>query len=265
MQKNKNITLVIVIAFIILAACAYVKFLNYDKVQKEKIAELEEQIALLNERITIKDDSIWKKDTYNYLAIGNSITIHDYADYWWNNECGMAASSPENDYFHLVTDGLKEKEGMVTSKAYSFIIWETLATDRAETLAFLDEYLSNDLDLITIQLGENATDLTTFESDYGYLIAYIKEKAPNAAIYVIGDFWIREDRDEQKERAAKNNDVTYISLDEIKENKDYMAGMGTTVYDNDGSEHVINHNAVANHPGDKGMEYIANKILDEIL
>jgi hypothetical protein len=43
----------------------------------------------------------------------------------------MAASVPEKDYVHLVTEGLKEHEGEVTSYAYNFAVWETLASDRA--------------------------------------------------------------------------------------------------------------------------------------
>ena len=47
----------------------------------------------------------WNSDDYNYLAIGNSITIHPLNEYWWN-ECGMAATTVENDYVHLVASAL---------------------------------------------------------------------------------------------------------------------------------------------------------------
>lgn len=112
----------------------------------------------------------------------------------------MAASVPEKDYFHLVTEGIKEHERGVTAYAYNFATWETLASDRAETLSLMDGYLSGELDMITIQLGENAKNLSTFESDFEYLISYIKDKAPNASLYVIGDFWSKEDRDDQKKK-----------------------------------------------------------------
>lgn len=56
--------------------------------------------------------------------------------------------------------------------------------------------------------------------------------------------------------------VTYISLDEIKNNASYEVGLSATVYGDDGSSHTVEHNGVARHLGDNGMEYIANAILN---
>lgn len=94
----------------------------------------------------------WNSDDYNYLAIGNSITIHLLNEYWWN-ECGMAATSAENDYVHIVTSTLDAK-----SYAYNFATWELMGHDRGETLPLLDGLLSEELVLVTIQLSENASD-----------------------------------------------------------------------------------------------------------
>lgn len=173
----------------------------------------------------------------------------------------MAASALENDYVHLVEKGLEEND--VTTCAYNFSVWETMATDRAETLILLDPYLSNYLDLVTIQLGENVDDTTTFESDFEYLITYIKDHATNADIYIVGDFW-KSSTDALKQMAAENMGVNYVSLAEIQGISEYQVGKGTIVYGEDGSEHLIEHDGVASHPGDKGMEYIANAILDAI-
>jgi hypothetical protein len=186
--------------------------------------------------------------------------MHPYTSYWWSED-GMAASVPEKDYVHLVADGLRSNEGEVTSYAYNFAVWETLSSDRAETLILLDDYLSEKIDLITIQLGENANDISTYESDFEELIAYVREKAPNASVCVIGDFWSNEDRDEQKEAAAASMQVPYVSLAEIKDNSDYMVGMGATVYGDDGEAHTVEHSGVATHPGDNGMAYIAREVL----
>ena len=200
---------------------------------------------------------------YNYLAIGNSITKHPLADYWWN-ECGMAATSADNDYYHIVLNHLKEKKDVVSSNAYNFSIWETLYTDRAETLEILDYYLDESLDLITIQLGENAQNLDTFESDFEYLINHIKEKSPSAEVIVIGDFWENEGRDEMKKETAENCGVKYISLNEIKDKKEYECGVGTEVFGEDSEPHIVEHAGVAAHPNDKAMKYIADKIIENI-
>ena len=70
----------------------------------------------------------------------------------------MAATSPENDYYHIVLKQLKERNGEVSSYAFNFVVWETLYTDRAETIDVLDCYLDESLDLVTVQLGENISD-----------------------------------------------------------------------------------------------------------
>ena len=54
--------------------------------------------------------------------------------------------------------------------------------------------------------------------------------------------------------------MCFVSLSEIKGNADYQAGLGTIVYDKNGNEHVIEHEGVAAHPGDKGMKYIAEAV-----
>lgn len=43
----------------------------------------------------------------NLLFIGNSITKHGKCSYW-PGEWGMAASSPENDYVHLLVNKLRK-------------------------------------------------------------------------------------------------------------------------------------------------------------
>ena len=197
----------------------------------------------------------------NYLAIGNSITLHDICDYWWTN-CGMAASEPAKDYFHIVNEELRKHNSLINSYAYSSSVWETLAHDRAESLILIDPYLNENINIITIQLGENVTDLTTFESDYEYLIRHIKQKCPNAQIITVSDFWENGERDHMKIRASERCGVSVADITAIKENKDYMCGLDSEVTGDDGEKHIVKHAGVAIHPGDKGMRYIADKIIE---
>ena len=174
---------------------------QYEKWQSEQINDLryqvqslQEESARLNVQIgdllpqfeSLQDKVAYSDDAYNYLAIGNSITIHGLADYWWN-EVGMAATRADKDYVHLVADHLKDTYGDVCYYAVNFFKWEDQAHDRAETYEVIDPYLSSKLDLISIQLSENVSDTTTFEQDFESLIDHIRENAPDAAVYVIGD------------------------------------------------------------------------------
>ena len=206
---------------------------------------------------------------FNYLAIGNSITQHGICDYWWNKH-GMAASKEDKDYVHLVKNGIedkikerkgKERKGKdisVTALAYNYYLWEVQALDRAET------YLSDKINLITIQLGENVVDKTTLKEDFVELIKYIKVKAPNAKILLIGEFWKDDEKDAAKRYAAELCKIDFIDLSQIQNLDEYKAGIGTAVFDKNGNKHIIEHKGVAEHPNDKGMEFIANSILDKI-
>ena len=205
-------------------------------------------------------DTGWIKDGFNYLAIGNSITQHGITSYWWN-EVGMAASDADHDYFHLVLKHLEENNSKVKGIAYNFYIWEVQSHDRDEALSMLDPFLSPDLDLVTIQLGENVNDLTTLQKDYVSLLQYIRAKAPDARILVIGDFWNSENRNEIKEAAANEANAEFVSLDGIASNDSYYCGTGTTVYDAEGNAHTVEHDGVARHPGDAGMDAIAGRII----
>ena len=159
---------------------------------------------------------------------------------------------------------LEDKYTNVNSESYGFATWEVLHTDRAETLTMIEPYLNENIDLITIQLGENARELNTFESDFEYLITYIAQKSPNAKIIVIGDVWESNGRDAMKKEAADKCGVTFIDMSEIKDNSIYQCGIKSVVYDYDGNPHIVEHEGVAKHPGDSGMQYIADAIISTL-
>lgn len=214
---------------------------------------------------------------YNILFVGNSITRHNKTSVWWSDERGMASSSLEKDYVHLLKTNLQDfatdlkpsAEDGVNSYAFNYSIWETQVNDREETYNILDTYMENaeDLDCVVIQLGENVlyNSDSTFKQDYSSLIAHIKSEAQNATIITVGDFWPDSAKDKIKKEAASSEHVGYADLSAIQGKEEYMAGMGTLVEGDDGQEHKINHEGVAKHPGDKGMQYIANSVLTEII
>ena len=199
---------------------------------------------------------------YNYLAIGNSITVHPITDFWWG-EWGMAATKASSDYYHLVLEDLQKKYNNVNSVAWNYSVWENQAHDRTETYIQLDEFLDADINLITIQLSENVSDLTSFGIDFESLLGHIQDICPNARIIVIDDFWNGE-KSEIKRNVCEKKGICFIDLSDLRGKEEYMVGIGTAVEGNDGIEHIVEHSGVAVHPNDNAMLTIAERIIDEV-
>lgn len=128
------------------------------------------------------------EDTYDYVALGNSITCNEIEEgLWWGN-WGMAASSEEKDYVHLVSNWLGgQSVRPVTTTVLDLKKWE-VAQKRDDILADYETYFNEHTDLITIQTGENITDYRdTLTMDYLNLVDFVKKKAPNALILMLGE------------------------------------------------------------------------------
>ena len=130
----------------------------------------------------------------------------------------MAADRPENDYVHLVAAHLSKKRNHVEFQSVCFQDWETNeAGDRDSYLKDLDDVLSEDLDLITVQLGENITEDTPVTvKDYTNLIDYLKKEAPDAKIIFLGQIlWNNDEVQSIKQQAAAEYGIPFINLDDV--------------------------------------------------
>ena len=93
------------------------------------------------------------------LFFGNSITRHEpNAEIGWHGDWGMAASSKEKDYVHLIVAELDKKYGKVDYCIAQGAMWEWEYRRTDEVLA---EYYSAvkefDADIVIIRIGENIT------------------------------------------------------------------------------------------------------------
>lgn len=213
--------------------------------------------------------------TYNYLAIGNSVTRwegkpEEVNQIWWS-DYGMAADCPENDYVHRVASYLEGRQKSVEVEAVCFQEWEcNEAGDRDSYLKELDNVVDEDLDLVTVQLGENITEKAPVTvQDYTTLINYLKEEAPDAQIIFLGQImWSNDEVQNIKQQAAAECGVAFINLDDVRTEEQYKAGIGMEVLGDDGKMHAINNEVVAEHPNNLGMQVIADRInqtVDEYL
>ena len=228
--------------------------------QAQQISELIGKTEYLEEKLSqttdyYNYDTAYSEDAFNYFAIGNSLTLITS----WGR--GICSTRPDNDYFHLVGSELESRHGSVVSYAYNFSPWER-AADRASTLDLIDGYLSEMLDLVTIQLGENVFYTTTYETDLVNLIEYVQQKCPNAQIIVVGDWWDTEKNETRRIAASKTNS-DFADLSEIIWDKSYQSETGQICYLQDGSAIQVTEGASA-HPGDLGMRYIADRVIEKL-
>lgn len=112
----------------------------------------------------------------------------------------------------------KEHDNNVVAYPFNFAMWER-ASDRSANLTLLDVFLS--IDLVTIQLGENVGDLTTFKNDLESLIKYVHNKAPKAKIIVIGDWW-DQNRNDLRRMAFLNTNSLFVDLSDIMNKPEYQ-------------------------------------------
>ena len=257
------IALLLVVALLTTSIIFYQDKVALQKTLKDTQTELESTSRELNARIEAEKDK-----TFDYLAIGNSITQHPVVEGLWWGEWGMAASDEEHDFYHLVTKAIEGKYKSTSSNVLNYTIWESPYYDRQHTLKFLDGYLNEDLDFITIDLGENCikgNDQSSEEfqeeltRDYADLVDYIAEKCPKAKIVMIGCYWERPESDAAKQVVCQDKKIDYIDLSSIR-GSEYRVGE-RDVQGADGQTHTIDVGPVAEHPGDLAMQYIADQVV----
>lgn len=212
------------------------------------------------------------QSTYRFLAFGNSLTQHPPTSFWWNT-CGMAASKPENDWVHRVTQRLKMQYGNIETDVIHNGINSDIPTQeiRNQVEERVKKLSETPYSLITIQEGDNVemqSHLDTYEEKLTWLITMLKKYNPQAQIVIIGNFHvdtrIKTACENLQKEVATRYGCSYADLSHLKENKAYCSAVGDIVYDAQGSPHHVDSWTVARHPNDKGMEYIAYKVLEQL-
>ena len=131
---------------------------------------------------------------------------------------------------------------------------------------FVDPYLSPDLDLVTVQLGENVSvierPVSGYRDDLKELVLYIRKKCPSAQIIMIDDFWDNR-KSEIRREVAEETDIDFADLSEIRGKKEYQSEAGIEFLLSNGKTETVSEEA-ATHPGDSGMAYIADRVIEKI-
>lgn len=189
------------------------------------------------------------------LFLGNSITLHGVAaEIGWYSAYGMAASSEDKDYVHILMRMIKE----ITPDP-SFCICQGSAWERSykEGNKLHGKYEAASrfgADIIVMRLVENCPfsdpDGEAFRRELGGLLDYLDSEKKAKPVITTG-FW-HHPLDGEIERFATEGGYPLVRLGDLGED-DRMKAVG-----------LFDHEGVAAHPGDLGMQAIAERIFEKI-
>lgn len=211
-----------------------------------------------------------KQPVKKWIALGNSITKHGVTPFWWG-EWGMAATTSDKDYVHVLNKLLEDKySNEISFKTINIGGWET--DFKAFNKESLDKDLAGDEDLVVIRLGENVPSTeaayASYEEELEALVLYLKSKSPKANYIMTGNFWTNKKKDTIQQKVAEKCNCTWVPLDHL-DTPEYKSTMDAKVFGDDGEWHLISSGGeiapgVAAHPSDKGMAAIADVIFKSI-
>lgn len=210
------------------------------------------------------------------LVLGNSVTLHGVAEQiGWPLYCGMAASAPEKDYVHLFTAGVEERVGHVLRVSPGAT--EETAEDGAVTTlppnvlniadilerqypTYTNERLQAQIDyapdLVVLQCGENTPretlDASAFEVALRTLLDGLRDAGDPLVLVTSQILGGGGPLDEAKQRVCA----------ELPERRKYV-DLSTFGSDpaNFASAEPYYTGIIVGHPGDKGMQTIADALL----
>jgi lysophospholipase L1-like esterase len=194
------------------------------------------------------------------LFLGNSITLHGPApSIGWTGNWGMAASAEDKDYVHLVTADVTKAAGAKPETMARNIADFERGHDKFDIAGEYKAELTFQADLIIVAIGENVPDLATDEARAKYATAFTKlltelKRNGNPVLFVRSSFWANAAKDDIMRKASADAGATFIDISKLGGDPSNSAS----------SERKIDHAGVAAHPGDKGMQAIANAIFAAI-
>ena len=190
------------------------------------------------------------------MFVGNSITLHEYKpSIGWHNEWGMAASAQEKDYVHLLIDKIHAVRPDAVCAVCQGGQWELNYTAPDEVLfPLFEEGRDFGADIIVMRLIENVSqkelNLAVLEEKYGSFVKFLGSKKGAKVIFTTS-FW-KHPGDPALRGLAEKWNCPLIPLGDLGE-RDEMMALG-----------LFEHSGVAMHPGDLGMQTIADRIWAEL-
>lgn len=192
-----------------------------------------------------------KGDIKSVLILGNSIVEHGPApQIGWNGSWGMAATTRDSDFVHLLISAIKEKDPAVT---FAFANIGGFEFKKDFNYSRLDSFAAPDM--LILRFSENVNDTTVNKEElvknYDKIIHYIDPEDKAVKVIVTGIWHRPKTHMIQKEYASKHH---YLFV----RNDDLLADSSNT------ARGLFANKDVAAHPSDKGMRQIKERIWEQI-
>jgi hypothetical protein len=194
------------------------------------------------------------------LILGNSITLHGPAPaIGWLGNWGMAASVKEKDFAHLVLSSVSKKTGTAPQAMIKNIAEFERQFATYDVDGKLKEAFAFHADLVIVAIGENVPALTTDKAKLQFADGLRKLlKGLNGdhrpTIVVRSCFWANKAKDQILRQECQAAGGIFVDIGSLGKDEANFAR----------SERKFSHAGVAAHPGDKGMQAIAQAILNAI-
>jgi hypothetical protein len=194
------------------------------------------------------------------LFLGNSITLHGPAEsIGWHGNWGMAASARDKDFVHLLAARIAQAAGGEPELLVRNIADFERQFETFDISAGLSEAIAFEADLIVVAIGENVPALGTLDSQSAYQEAFVRllrglRRNPRQVIFVRGTFWNEPIRNERMAAACKETGDIFVDQSGLDQDEAHFAR----------SEQKFAHAGVAAHPGDRGMQAIADGLWNAI-
>jgi len=186
------------------------------------------------------------------VVLGNSIVAHPPSEeLGWEGDWGMAASARDSDFVHRLERRMQAVNPNVTLQYGSIAGFERAywQYDLHELAAFRNP------DILIIKISENvAPDSLAerqFSQHYAELVDYLSAGG-HTDIIISDGFWPSPVND-TIQRYALQNGLDFVELHDL-----YTSDSTNT------AKGLFAHAGVANHPSDRGMKHIADRIWEKL-
>jgi len=185
----------------------------------------------------------------NVVILGNSITFAPHnTETGWYGDWGMAATSEDLDYVHILTRYFRVKNPDVT------VTVRNIGAFEVDAISYDFDTNLKDLrvlkpDLLILRIGEDVpkyADLQVFDERYTALINYFKAVNPHIIILSVGSVW-----GSHVDPLMQSHPPYVLLSSMINDMTNFSFGMWTSF-------------GIELHPCNKGMQNIAARLWDKI-